>query len=100
MSCLKSIVLADEIPMQFKEYITEQIFITGVELSQHEDDSLPDRYSQLMLANLRANIEDRRQGAAFQDELRRVYRGDVRHEVGGQAMTGGGIQDELDDIIL
>lgn len=100
MLCLKSIVLADEIPMQFKEYITEQIFITGVELSQHEDDSLPDRYSQLMLANLRANIEDRRQGAAFQDELRRVYRGDVRHEVGGQAMTGGGIQDELDDIIL
>ena len=100
ISCLKSIVLADEIPMQFKEYITEQIFITGVELSQHEDDSLPDRYSQLMLANLRANIEDRRQGVAFQSELRRVYRGGVRHEVGVQAMTGGGIQDELDDIIL
>lgn len=100
MSCLKSIVLADEIPMQFKEYITEQIFITGVELSQHEDDSLPDRYSQLMLANLRANIEDRRQGAAFQSELRSVYRGDVRHEVRVQAMTGGGIRDELDEIIL
>ncbi len=100
MSCLKSIVLADEIPMQFKEYITEQIFITGVELSQHEDDSLPDRYSKLMLANLRANIEDRRQGAAFQSELRRVYIGDVRHEVGVQAITGGGIQAELDDIIL
>ncbi|WP_435196021.1 hypothetical protein [Natronomonas sp. EA1] len=100
ISCLKSIVLADEIPMQFKEYITEQIFITGVELSQHGDDSLPNRYSQLMLANLRANIEDRRKGAEFQSELRRVYSGDVRHEVRVQAMTGGGIHDELDDIIL
>jgi len=100
MSCHKSIVLADEIPMQFKEYITEQIFTTGVDLSQHEDDSLPNRYSQLMLANLRANIEDRGHSTAFQDELRRVYRGDVRREVGIQAMTGGGIQDELDDIIL
>lgn len=100
MSCLKSIVLADEIPMQFKEYITEQIFITGVELSQHEDDSLPGRYSQLILANLRANIEDRRQGAEFKSELRRVYLGDVRDEVRAQAMMGGDIQDKLDNIIL
>lgn len=100
MSCHKSIVLANEIPMQFKEYITEQIFMTGVELSQNEDDSLPDRYSQLMLANLRENIEDRRSGAEYQSELGRVYNGDVRHELMVHALTGGGIQDELDEIIL
>jgi len=90
MSCHKSIVLADEIPMQFKEYITEQIFTTGVELSQHEDDSLPDQYSQLILANLRENIEDRRTGAEYQSELSIVYNGDVQREV----------SDELDEIIL
>ena len=100
MSCHKSIVLADEIPMQFKEYITEQIFTTGVELSQHEDDSLPDQYSQLILANLRENIEDRRTGAEYQSELSIVYNGDVQREVRGQASTGGGISDELDEIIL
>ena len=100
MSCHKSIVLADEIPMQFKEYITEQIFTTGVELSQHEDDSLPDQYSQLILANLRENIEDRRTGAEYQSELSIVYNGDVQREVRVQAPTGGGISDELDEIIL
>jgi hypothetical protein len=100
MSCHKSIVLADEIPMQFKEYITEQIFTTGVELSQHEDDSLPDQYSQLILANLRENIEDRRTGAEYQSELSIVYNGDVQREVRVQALTGGGISDELDEIIL
>jgi len=100
MSCHKSIVLADEIPMQFKEYITEQIFTTGVELSQHEDDSLPDQYSQLILANLRENIEDRRTGAEYQSELSIVYNGDVQREVRVQASTGGGISDELDEIIL
>lgn len=100
MSCHKSIILADEIPMQFKEYITEQIFTTGVELSQHEDNSLPDQYSRLILANLRENIEDRRSGAEYRSELRTVYTGDVRHEIRVQASTGGGIHDELDDIIL
>lgn len=86
--------------MQFKEYITEQIFTTGVELSQHEDNSLPDQYSRLILANLRENIEDRRSGAEYRSELRTVYTGDVRHEIRVQASTGGGIHDELDDIIL
>lgn len=100
MSCHKSIVLAGDIPLQFKKYITEQIFITGVELSQHEDDSLPDQYSQLILANLQENIESRRSGAEYQSELRMVYNGDVRHEVMVQASTGGGVHDELDEIIF
>lgn len=100
MSCHKSIVLADEIPMQFKEYITKSIFKTGVEFSRYKDDSLHDRYSQLMLANLRENIENRSSGAEYQSELGMVYDGEVRREVRAQALTGGGIHDELDEIIL
>ena len=100
ISCHKRILTTDEIPHQFKEYITDIIFQCFVDLRKHDEGSLLWKYTELMLYCLESEIDDRRSGHKYHRELRSVYDGEVRHEVVVKSMTGGDLVDELDDLIL
>lgn len=99
-SCHKQILTTPEIPDQFKAYLTEQVFVTCIDLRKHDEGSLPWQYSELMLHCLKENLDDRRSGYVYHRALRDVYEDGVRHEVIAKAVTGESIVDELDDLVL
>jgi len=98
VSCHQEILTTDEIPLQFKKYITEHLFKECSNLREHEEESLSWKYSEFMLRRLEAIIEGR-SGEEYRRELKLVYDDGVRHEVVASGVTGGFIVDELDELI-
>lgn len=107
ISCHKEILSANEIPLNFKAYITEIVFMCLLNLREYDRESLQWRYSELMLHCLKENLNGRNSEWSYRESLEKVYDGDyggnydygVRHEldVKDQQMTG--LVDELDEII-
>lgn len=99
-SCHRRIIVAANIPNYFKESLTEQLFITCGDLRKHDEGSLLWQYSELMLHCLEENLNDRRVGTTYHRVLQNVYEGQVRNEVIVSSHSGGGVAEELDDLIL
>ncbi|WP_148416401.1 hypothetical protein [Haloferax sp. KTX1] len=98
-SCHRRIMTTEEIPDQFKEYITNIIFQCCVDLRKHDEDTLPWQYTELMLHCIEENINDRRSASAYHRALETAYNSEVRHEVLAKSLTGGNLVEELDDLI-
>lgn len=98
LSCHQEILTTEEIPHQFKKYITEILFTRCSDLREYEEGSLPWKYSEFMLRRLEAMIEGR-SGPQYHRELELVYNDGVRHEIVAKGATGGWIVDELDELI-
>lgn len=98
VSCNEEILTTDKIPYQFKQDITERIFLTGVELRSHGEGTLPWEYSELMLENLEDRLTDRRTNPRYEDKLREVYE-DIRDEVFISEDVGVDFVDRLDELI-
>jgi len=98
LSCHQEILTTEEIPHQFKKYITEILFTICSDLREYEEGSLPWKYSEFMLKRLDAIIGGH-SGSEYHRELKLVYNDGVRHEIVAKRATGGWIVDELDELI-
>ena len=98
ISCNEEILTTSEIPDRFKRDITERIFLTGVELRNHGEGSLPWEYSELMLANLEERLTGRRAKPQYAVQLQDVYT-DIRDEIFIKEDVGVDFVDRLDDLI-
>jgi hypothetical protein len=98
-SCHQEILTTTEIPHQFKEYITKILFRVCSDLREHDEGTLPWKYSEFMLYRLEEEMDDRQHGVEYRYKLESVYEDGVRNEVIASGVTGGSIVDELDDLI-
>lgn len=103
----ENILITDEIPLQFMDYITEIIFLCLLGLRKYGKGSLQWRYSELMLECLNENITGRQADPLYRMNLKRVYHGDyggpydygVRHEVVVKDRSRTSLVEDLDEII-
>ncbi|WP_435197488.1 hypothetical protein [Natronomonas sp. EA1] len=98
VSCNEEILTTSEIPDRFKRDITERILLTGVELRNHGEGSLPWEYSELLLANLEERLTGRRATPQYAEQLQDVY-ADIRDEVFIEEDVGVDFVDRLDELI-
>lgn len=98
VSCNEEILTTSEIPDRFKRDITERILLTGVELRNHGEGSLPWEYSELLLANLEERLTGRRANPQYAEQLQDVY-ADIRDEVFIEEDVGVDFVDRLDELI-
>lgn len=98
VSCNEEILTTSEIPDRFKRDITEIIFLTGVELRNHEEGMLPWEYSELLLANLEERLTGRRANPQYAEQLQDVY-ADIRDEIFIKEDVGVDFVDRLDELI-
>lgn len=98
VSCNEEILTTSEIPDRFKRDITERIFLTGVELRNHGEGSLPWEFSELLLANLEERLTGRRANPQYAEQLQDVY-ADIRDEVFIEEDVGVDFVDRLDELI-
>ncbi len=98
VSCNEEILTTSEIPDRFKRDITERILLTGVELRNHGEGSLPWEYSELLLANLEERLTGRRANPQYAEQLQDVYAA-IRDEVFIEEDVGVDFVDRLDELI-
>lgn len=106
-SCHEEILSTAEIPLQFKAYITEIVFMCLLDLRKYEQGSLQWRYNEFMLYCLEENLTGRTSKASYREALKQVYQGDyggqseygVRHEIHVKDTQMTGLVDDLDEII-
>lgn len=106
-SCHKEILSTNAIPLQFKAYITEIVFMCMLDLRKYERESLQWRYSEFMLHCLKENLTGRTSKPSYRESLKEVYHGNyggsyeygVRHEVHVKDTQMTGLVDDLDEII-
>lgn len=106
-SCHEEILTTDEIPLQFKAYLTQSLFLQIVELRNYGEGSIQWKFNELMLNCLRENIDGRLADPNYHNELSKIYNGDyggpyeygVRSEVITKDTEMTGAADELDEII-
>lgn len=98
VSCNEEILTTSEIPDRFKRDITERILLTGVELRNHGEGSLPWEYSELLLANLEERLTGRRANPQYAEQLQDVY-ADIRDELFIEEDVGVDFVDRLDELI-
>lgn len=103
-NCHREVINTEEIPYQFKRYLTEMIFSQFTQLRQYSEESIERKYSDLMISELEENINE---DEKYREQILRMYRirGGVRNlslrddpiVIKDEQLTG--LSEEMDDIL-
>ena len=104
ISCHQEIMTTDEIPKSFKSYITDIVFQCCLDLYQHDDGTLPQKYGELMISCIETEANNQYSGKKYRQETKQVYRTvgmntGVRHELIVKDMKMTDLVDRIDGIL-
>jgi len=99
ISCHRRILTTDEVPDDFKQYITKKILEKIAELRNHKDESLLWRYSQLLIHCMEYENEKRATESGYFRQLQADLGMEVRNELRLQGDGGQSLLVELDELL-